>query len=214
MFTGLIEDCGSLVSVVKTSTSAVITLETSLPTESLKIGDSVAVSGVCLTVVGKSAHTFSADVSPETFSCSTLELLRAGSRVNLERALCVGDRLGGHIVTGHVDAVGSVKQISSTQNAVVIDIEVPAACSRYLIEKGSIAVDGISLTINSVSSNSFQLSIIPHTLDVTTLKALRTGSKVNIETDILGKYVERLMSNKPEVESSLTSEILAKHGFL
>ena len=134
--------------------------------------------------------------------------------MNLERALCVGDRLGGHIVTGHVDAIGTVTQIRAMQNAVVIDIEVPATCSRYLIEKGSIAVDGISLTVNSVSLNSFQLSVIPHTLDVTTLKELRPGSKINIETDILGKYVERLMSSKPEVESSLTSEILAKHGFL
>ena len=126
----------------------------------------------------------------------------------------LGDRLGGHIVTGHVDAVGHVKQMTASQNAIIIEIEVPPACSRYLVEKGSIAVDGISLTINSVRSNSFQLSIIPHTLDVTTLKELRTGSKVNIETDILGKYVERLMPNKPANESSLTSEILAKHGFL
>ena len=214
MFTGLIEDCGSLKGISKTSNSAVITLETSLPTESLNKGDSVAVNGVCLTVVSKDAHSFSADVSPETFSTSTLELLRSGSRVNLERALRVGDRLGGHIVTGHVDAVGHVKQMTSSQNAIIIEIEVPVACSRYLVEKGSIAVDGISLTINAVNSNCFQLSIIPHTLDVTTLKELRTGSKVNIETDILGKYVERLMPNKPVNESSLTSEILAKHGFL
>jgi riboflavin synthase len=214
MFTGLIEDCGTLKSVVRTSTSAVITLNTALPTESLMKGDSVAVNGVCLTVVEKGAHSFSADVSPETFSRSTLELLRSGSRVNLERALRVGDRLGGHIVTGHVDAIGTLKQVTSVQNAILLEIGVPDACSRYLVEKGSVAVDGISLTINSVKVNSFELSIIPHTLDKTTLKDLSPGSKVNIETDILGKYVERLMGKKPATESSLTSELLAKHGFL
>ncbi len=214
MFTGLIEDCGTLKSVVRTSTSAVITLNTALPTESLMMGDSVAVNGICLTVVEKGAHSFSADVSPETFSRSTLELLRSGSRVNLERALRVGDRLGGHIVTGHVDAIGTLKQVTTVQNAILLEIEVPDACSRYLVEKGSVAVDGISLTINSVKGNSFELSIIPHTLDKTTLKDLRPGSKVNIETDILGKYVERLMGKKPASESSLTSELLAKHGFL
>lgn len=214
MFTGLIEDCGTLKSVVRTSTSAVITLNTALPIESLMKGDSVAVNGVCLTVVETGAHSFSADVSPETFSCSTLELLRSGSWVNLERALRVGDRLGGHIVTGHVDAIGTLKQVTSVQNAILLEIEVPDACSRYLVEKGSVAVDGISLTINSVKVNSFELSIIPHTLDKTTLKDLRPGSKVNIETDILGKYVERLMDKKPATESSLTGELLAKHGFL
>jgi riboflavin synthase len=214
MFTGLIEDCGSLQSVVKTSTSAVVTLNTSLPTESLRKGDSVAVNGVCLTVVEIGAQTFSADVSPETFSRSTLALLQPGNRINLERALRVGDRLGGHIVTGHVDSIGTVKQVTSNQNAIIIDIDLPVTSARYLIEKGSVAVDGVSLTINTISENSFQLSIIPHTLDVTTLKDVRPGTKVNIETDILGKYVERLMGAKPKTESALTSELLAKHGFL
>ena len=214
MFTGLIEDCGTLKRVERTSNSAVVTLGTLLPTESLAKGDSVAVNGVCLTVVATGADTFSADVSPETFSCTTLESMQLGSRVNLERALRVGDRLGGHIVNGHVDSVGTIKQIVPTQNAVVIDIDVPAETSRYLVEKGSVAVDGISLTINAVSDNSFQISVIPHTLSVTTLKVLRPGSKVNIEVDIIGKYVERLMSTQPEKQSTLTSELLAKHGFL
>ena len=214
MFTGLIEDCGTLKRVERTSNSAVVTLGTLLPTESLAKGDSVAVNGVCLTVVATGADTFSADVSPETFSCTTLESMQLGSRVNLERALRVGDRLGGHIVNGHVDSVGTIKQIVPTQNAVVIDIEVPAETSRYLVEKGSVAVDGISLTINAVYDNSFQISVIPYTLSVTTLKVLRPGSKVNIEADIIGKYVERLMSTQPEKQSTLTSELLAKHGFL
>ena len=131
MFTGLVEDCGTLKNVVRTSTSAVVTLGTTLPTESLAKGDSVAVNGVCLTVVSTGADTFSADVSPETFSCTTLELMQLGSRVNLERALRVGDRLGGHIVTGHVDSVGTIKKIVPTQNAIVIDIEVPDKTSRY-----------------------------------------------------------------------------------
>ena len=214
MFTGLVEDCGTLKDVVRTSTSAVITLGTSLPTDSMSKGDSVAVNGVCLTVVSIGPDSFSADVSPETFSCTTLERLKPGNRVNLERALQVGDRLGGHIVTGHVDTIGSVRSLIPKQNAIVIDIEVPTEISRYLVEKGSVAVDGISLTINAVSGNTFQLSIIPHTFDVTSLEHLRPGSQVNIETDIIGKYVERLMGNKPEKQPELTSEILAKHGFL
>ncbi len=214
MFTGLVEDCGSIKNIVRTATSAVVTLNTALPTDSLTKGDSIAVNGVCLTVVATGSDSFSADISPETFSCTTLETLQSGSRVNLERALRVGDRLGGHIVTGHVDSIGSIRQISPAQNAILIDIEVPSETGRYLIEKGSVAVDGISLTINSVAGNVFQLSIIPHTLSVTTLKDLRPGSQVNIETDIIGKYVERLMSSKPEKQSALTSELLAKHGFL
>ena len=214
MFTGLIEDCGSIKNTLKTATSAVVTINTALPTDSMAKGDSVAVNGVCLTVIAIDSDSFSADVSPETFSCTTLESLQPGSRVNLERALRVGDRLGGHIVTGHVDAIGNIQQIVPAQNAILIDIEVPAETSRYLIEKGSVAVDGISLTGNSVAGNVFQLTVIPHTLSVTTLKDLRPGSHVNIETDIIGKYVERLMSSKPEKQSTLTSELLAKHGFL
>lgn len=214
MFTGLIEDRGSLKSIERTSTSAVVTVRTSLPVDTLSLGDSVAVNGVCLTVVAKGPHSFSADVSPETFSRTTLNALQPESPVNLERALRVGDRLGGHIVTGHVDAVGTVKKVTATQNAVLIEIEVPDAAGRYLIEKGSVAVDGISLTINSVAGNSFQLSIIPHTLEMTTLKQLRPGIRVNIETDIIGKYVERLMNHKPEKQSTLSSELLAKHGFM
>jgi riboflavin synthase len=214
MFTGLVEDCGTLKNVVRTSSSAVMTLGTSLPIDSLNVGDSVAVNGVCLTVVKTGPDSFSADVSPETFSCTTLELLKSGSRVNLERALRVGDRLGGHIVTGHVDTIGTVRSLTPAQNAIVIEIEVPTATSRYLVEKGSVAVDGISLTINAVSNNTFKLSIIPHTFDVTSLKLLRPGSPVNIEMDIIGKYVERLMGNTPEKQSELSSEILAKHGFL
>ena len=214
MFTGLIEDCGSLKNVERTSTTAIVTLSTSLPLEEIVLGDSVSVNGTCLTVVAKGVKTFSADVSPETFSRTTLASLQYGSPVNLERALRVGDRLGGHIVTGHIDAVGSVTKVVSSQNSIVIEIAVPDDAGRYLIEKGSVSVDGISLTINSVTGNSFQLSIIPHTLAVTTLKNLRPGSQVNIETDIIGKYVERLMSSKAEKQSSLSSELLAKHGFI
>lgn len=214
MFTGLVEDCGTLKNVARTSTSAVITLGTSLPTDSMSIGDSIAVNGACLTVVTIGPDFFSADVSPETFSCTTLEQLKPGSRVNIERALRVGDRLGGHIVTGHVDAIGTVLGLTPTQNAIEIEIEVPSAVSRYLVEKGSVTVDGISLTVNRVTGDTFQLSIIPHTFDVTTLKQLRPGSQVNIETDILGKYVEKLMVKTPEKRSELSSEILAKHGFL
>lgn len=214
MFTGLIEDCGTLYKVDQTSSAATITLGTSLDMTSVAIGDSIAVNGVCLTVVSKGTDSFTADVSPETFSRSTLGSLPLGSRVNLERALRIGDRLGGHIVTGHIDAIGTVKQVSTSHNAIIIDIKVPDEAARYLIEKGSVAVDGISLTINSVTGSTFQLSIIPHTHSVTTLKESGPGVQVNIETDIIGKYVERLISHKPEKQPALTSELLAKHGFL
>lgn len=214
MFTGLIEDCGSLKGIEKSSSSAVVTLATGLPVDSLALGDSVAVNGVCLTVVAIGSNSFSADVSPETFSRTTLGQLRSGSPVNLERALRVGDRLGGHIVTGHVDAIGTVGNVTKVQNVVLIEIEVPPDTGRYLIEKGSVAVDGISLTINAVTGNSFELSIIPHTLEMTSLKRLRPGDRVNIETDIIGKYVERLMNHSTDKQSNLTSELLAKHGFL
>lgn len=216
MFTGLVESCGRVQTLTRTATEARLTVLTSLPTEELKLGDSVSVNGACLTVVAKDKTTFTVDMSPETFERTTFNSMPREGRVNLERALRVGDRLGGHIVTGHIDTVGTVLSVEKHQNAVVIEIEVPAEYARYLVAKGSVAIDGISLTINAAESNKFSVSIIPHTLKETTLAECKSGDQVNIETDILGKYVERLLGVEkgPDRSSKLTSEFLAKHGFM
>jgi len=216
MFTGLIEDCGHVRSIRRSGEAAVLSVVTALPVREILLGESIAVNGACLTVTAIGAEGFDADVSPETFSRTTLGRLRPGQPVNLERALRLGDRLGGHLVTGHIDAVGRIISRHSEQNAVVLEIEVPPACSRYLVEKGSVAVDGISLTVNAIDGVRFRLSIIPHTIAMTTLKSCVAGSDVNIETDLLGKYVERLLSpaSGAEVKPTLSRELLAKHGFL
>ena len=216
MFTGLIEDCGIIKSLVRTHNEARLTVATGIATAELNIGDSVAVNGACLTVIAKDDSSFTVDMSPETFERTTFHSFGRGQRVNLERALRVGDRLGGHIVTGHVDTVGTVTSVDKKQNAVIIAVEVPPEYSRHLVAKGSVAIDGISLTVNEVTSSSFSVSIIPHTLGATTLADSRKGGRVNIETDILGKYVERLLglSNGEGKPAKLTSELLAKHGFM
>lgn len=216
MFTGLIEDCGTIRQLTRTSGAARLTVTTGLPTAELAIGDSVAVSGACLTVIAKDQSTFTVDMSPETFDRTTFANLPINSKVNLERALRVGDRLGGHMVTGHIDTVGTVLSVNHDQNAVVISIEISKDYARYLVPKGSVTIDGISLTINDVSAGTFSVSIIPHTLTATTLADCKTGVRVNIETDILGKYVERLLGyvGKSDESSSLTGEFLAKHGFI
>mgnify|MGYP001246035277 CR=1 FL=1 len=216
MFTGLVEDCGTISQLVRTSSEARLTINTALPTAELQLGDSVAVNGACLTVIAKDEKSFTVDMSPETFDRTTFSDLQSGSRVNLERALRVGDRLGGHIVTGHIDTVGSVVSVKQEQNAVVITFEIDDAYVRYFVAKGSVAIDGISLTVNTVEKNRFSVSIIPHTLQATTLDSCKSGRRVNIETDILGKYVERFItSGKSDGESSkLSGEFLAKHGFM
>ncbi len=217
MFTGLIEDCGNITSLTRTATEARLTVETSsLSTQELKIGDSVAVNGACLTVIAKDSKTFTVDMSPETFAKTTFSNLKNNSKVNLERALRVGDRLGGHIVTGHVDVVATVRNVTREQNAVIISMEIANAYARYLVPKGSVTIDGISLTVNGVDENSFSVSIIPHTLSATTLADVQAGDRVNIETDILGKYVERLLGLERGAgnSSKLTSDFLAKHGFM
>jgi len=216
MFTGLIEDCGNVRAIRRSGEAAVLTVATGLPVKDLVIGESIAVNGACLTVTAIGADCFDADVSPETVTRTTLGRLRVGQPVNLERALRFGDRLGGHLVTGHVDAIGRLRSRHREQNAIILDIEAPPSCLRYLVEKGSVALDGISLTVNAVSNDGFSLSIIPHTLDVTALKSCAAGQEVNIETDLIGKYVERLLTpaSGAKDKSFLSRELLAKHGFL
>lgn len=216
MFTGLIEDVGSVRRLERAGGAARLTVATKLPLESIDLGDSVAVNGACLTVVTKGEGELTFDTSPETLERTTLGALGNGAPVNLERALRLGDRLGGHIVTGHVDFIANVLERREVAGNIVFGFRFPGQFARYLVAKGSVTIDGISLTVNTVSDSGFSVNIIPHTAAMTTLKGLKPGGKVNIETDILGKYVERLLAfgNTGQKEGGLTLELLAKSGFL
>lgn len=213
MFTGLIEDTGRVIAFERRSESGVVRIETSLPLGEIMLGDSVAVNGVCLTVTAKGGTALSFDVSPETIDRTTFRTLRPGSIVNLERALCLGERLGGHIVTGHIDCCATLARAETRSGNRVLEFSLPAGNARYLVEKGSVTIDGISLTVNVVSTDRFSVNIIPHTLTKTTLAGLKTGDVVNIETDIIGKYVERLV--QPWKDSGgLSMKTLAENGFI
>lgn len=216
MFTGLIQAVGRVRSLKRQGNSATLQIESELVSEDLQLGESIAVNGACLTVVAWDDRTFSADVSPETLDRTNLGGLRPNSQVNLERALRLSDRLGGHLVSGHIDCVATVKRRFQDQNAVRFEFIVPPHAMRYLVEKGSVAVDGISLTVNSVAENSFSLAVIPHSLERTTLKDCVEGSRVNIETDLLGRYVERLLTGEDASQSGegISLEFLAKNGFM
>jgi len=216
MFTGLIEDLGKLREWRREGDRVRLVVETALPTAEIKLGDSVAVNGACLTVVAIGGDCFTADVSPETLECTTLAQTAAGSRVNLERALRLGDRLGGHLVSGHVDAVALIVERSQDRNAVRFTFRVPAAVNRYVAAKGSVTIDGISLTVNTVESETFTVAVIPHTLAMTTLQGKKTGDQVNLETDMVARYIARLLGVErtgPDA-APLDLEFLAKHGFL
>ncbi len=186
-----------------------------------KIGDSIAVNGACLTAVMIEGKRFVVDISPETIAKTTFDNARIGDRVNLERALCLSDRISGHLVSGHIDGIGTVKHRKTVDNAIIFTIGVTESLSRYIIEKGSVAVDGISLTINRCRRDSFEISIIPHTANFTTINLKKDGDSVNIETDMIGKYVERFITgtigNNKEKEtkpSAIDKQFLEKTGFL
>lgn len=213
MFTGLIEDTGRITALERRGAAAVLSLTTSLPVSEIAIGDSVAVNGACLTVTAKTGTTLTFDVSPETMAGTTIVGLRSGSSVNLERALRLGDRMGGHIVSGHIDCIGKLARTSETDRNRVLEFTLPAENARYLVTKGSVAINGISLTVNSVTTNGFSVNIIPLTQVATTLSGLKVGDEVNIETDIIGKYVER--STAPWKQGGgLSFKTLAENGFL
>lgn len=216
MFTGLIQAVGTVRQLKREGGGGQLVVASSMAADDLELGESIAVNGACLTVVSWTADSFTVDVSPESFSCTTLGSLQRSNMVNLERALRLGDRLGGHIVSGHVDCVAVLKRRYQDQNAVRMHFEVPKADMRYIVEKGSVAIDGISLTVNSVDDGGFTVAIIPHSLDQTTLKDCVEGSRVNIETDLIGRYVERFVTNQDKVESEsrLNLDFLAKNGFL
>jgi riboflavin synthase len=196
MFTGLIEDAGKIKAVRKGDRALVLTIGTGLPVGAMKLGASVAVNGACLTVVKRGRGEFTVDVSPETLKCTNLEGLSAGSLVNLERPMRLGGELGGHLVTGHVDTVGTVAAIQKQGEFTFYSFHVPPKTAALLVPKGSVAVDGISLTVNECSRRRFSVAIIPFTLQHTNLRARRVGDKVNIETDLIGKYVHSFMANR------------------
>lgn len=213
MFTGLIEDVGTVVSSQRIGSAACLTVTTSLPCSEINIGDSVAVNGVCLTVTQTSGKQLSFDVSPESLSCTTMGLLHSSDNVNLERALRLGDRLGGHIVSGHIDCIARLIGIQEISGNRVLTFSLSEEYGRYLISKGSVTIDGISLTVNSVATDRFSVNIIPHTGKATTITNLAVNDSVNIETDIIGKYVERL--TKPWIKSGgLSMKTLAENGFI
>jgi riboflavin synthase len=216
MFTGLIEDLGTLVDICRDQDTAHLTVATALPTSELRLGESVAVNGVCLTVTACGAGRFTADVSPETLQCTTFAALQRGARVNLERALRLSDRLGGHLVTGHVDGLARIVERSRQGNAWRFVFQLEAALAKQLVAKGSVTIDGISLTVNGVSADRFTVMIIPHTLEQTNLAGRQIGDTVNIETDLIGKYVARLLGveENPGRVSGVTLDLLAKSGFL
>lgn len=213
MFTGLIETTGRVTVFNRRGEAGLLTVQSPLPAAEIAIGDSIAVNGACLTVIEKGSDSLTFDVSPESITRTTIGKLRGGSRVNLERALKLGDRLGGHIVSGHIDCCGQVSRSELRSGNHLLQITLPAGHARYLVEKGSVTIDGISLTVNTVSQDGFTVNIIPHTFVSTTLEQLRTGDAVNIETDIIGKYVERLTAPWKS-GGGLSISTLAENGFL
>ncbi len=216
MFTGIVEEMGTIRAIRRGRSSAVLDIQAKTVLSDVHIGDSIAVNGVCLTVTDFSPEGFSADVMHETLNRSSLSQLKNGSRVNLERAMAANGRFGGHIVAGHVDGVGTVTKLTQDDNAIWYTIRADANILRYVVEKGSITIDGISLTVATVDSDSFQISAIPHTVAVTVLKDRKPGDIVNLETDIIGKYVEKLLT-APQAEekpsSRITRDFLTQYGF-
>lgn len=220
MFTGIIEGLGTVKSVISTGGGVSMDIQADFALENIRVGDSIAVSGACLTVVHVRNNSFNVDIAPETLSKTTLGQAKVGNRVNLERALRLGDRLNGHLVTGHIDGIGTVKARRSAANAVLFTIGVSEGLSLYIVQKGSVALDGISLTVNACHKDHFEVSIIPHTAKLTTMGFKKVGDMVNVETDMIGKYVERFIepfakgTKEPQNRGSVDKTVLTKAGFM
>jgi riboflavin synthase len=216
MFSGIVAEVGTMKAVEGGGDAVSLTIEASPVFADVAIGESIAVNGVCLTAVQRQGSTFAVDVSPETLRATNLGELRPGDGVNLERSLCLNDRIGGHLVSGHVDGVGTILDKRPEGNAIHYDIQVPEGLMRYLVPKGSIAIDGISLTVVGCFSTSFQITIIPHTAAVTTIGRKGIGATVNLECDMIGKYVERVLQVRLEGEGAEAGELqlalLRRHG--
>ena len=216
MFTGLIEEVGTIQGIRRGQRSCVLTIGCRDVLQGSKVGDSIAVNGVCLTVTAMGSGYYTADVMSETMNRSSLGQLTQGARVNLERAMPADGRFGGHIVAGHIDDIGTITSMERDDNAVWVTLRTTAAVLRYIVEKGSITIDGISLTVARVDDKSFAVSVIPHTGAETTLLEKKPGDTVNLETDMVGKYVEKLLKSEPEEEkaqSGITMDFLRSHGF-
>jgi riboflavin synthase len=223
MFTGIIEGLGTITAIRPDGAGSRMTLQSDFNLDQTRIGDSIAVNGACLTAVTISGRRFEVDLSPESLSTTTFGAARQGDRVNLERALRLSDRLDGHLVSGHVDAVGAIQARETLGNAILITITAPVLITGYLIRKGSVAVDGVSLTVNVCDEKGFQVSIIPHTAGLTTVGLKKVGDRVNLETDLIGKYVERFTMPAPDREDhqadgagrgGIDMHLLTKTGFL
>lgn len=224
MFTGIVEEIGTVVSISQGAKAAKMTLQGNLIFEDMHIGDSIAVNGVCLTVTEKTSNTFIVDVMPETLRRSSLGKLSKGSKVNMERAMAANGRFGGHIVSGHIDGTGEIESFVKEDNAVWVTIKASSKLLKYIIEKGSITIDGISLTVAYVDNRCFKVSLIPHTAANTTLLTKKAGDIVNLENDIVGKYIDKLMhfdssenseaSNTKEESGGISMEFLSQNGFV
>lgn len=211
MFTGIVEEMGRVTAITRSGPSARLTIAAKTVLEDAHLGDSIAVNGVCLTVTDQTEGSFSADVMAETLRRSSLGALQVGSAVNLERAMAAGGRFGGHIVSGHIDGVGTLAARRPEGNAVWLTVAAAPELLRYVVEKGSVALDGVSLTVAAVDEKSLSVSIIPHTGAGTILLQKKAGDPINIECDVIGKYVEKLLS--PAKTGGLTRDFLAEHGF-
>jgi len=210
MFTGIIESMGSVKKFTRHGEDAILDIDASMILEDIKVGDSIAINGACLTVTRKSEREFTADVSAETLSRTNLRLLKPGDRVNLEKALRLNSFLGGHLVLGHVDGLGKILEKVTRSNSVLLGMEIDMELGRLIVEKGSVAVDGVSLTVNRCEKNRFYVTMIPQTARMTTLGIKKVADRVNIETDIIGKYVEKLLNPGKVIDMNF----LAEHGYL
>lgn len=212
MFTGIIEEIGTVRRIEHGAKGARLTIQAKTVLEDTRIGDSIATNGVCLTVVSMTGDSFSADVMAESLRRSSLGTLQGGSPVNLERAMAANGRFGGHIVSGHIDGTGTIASQKREDNAVWVKIKTPAPLLRYIVEKGSIAIDGVSLTVAAVTDTDFSVSLIPHTGAQTILLGKKPGDPVNLECDVIGKYVEKLTA--PHKTGGISTNFLAENGFL
>jgi riboflavin synthase len=221
LFTGIIESFGTIKRIESQGEGKILHIGCDLDVSKSKIGDSIAVNGACLTAVSIEKNAFKVDMAPETVERTTFKHLTSGSRVNIERALRLSDRIDGHLVSGHIDGTGIISSITRKSNAVIIKIDVPQKIAADMIEKGSIAIEGISLTVNKCSDKDFEVSIIPHTADITTIGLKRVGDEVNLETDMIGKYVKRILMGSiskndalPKGKADISMGLLARNGFL
>jgi riboflavin synthase len=213
VFTGIIKAVGEVGQIARQGGDLRLTIQSpDLPWAEFDVGESISVNGVCLTAVAFVSGGFLTDVSAETLAVTTLQQVSVGSRVNLEPALALGERLGGHLVSGHVDCIGTIKAREVDARSVRIDVEVPAEYGRYIAKKGSVCIDGVSLTVNTVAANTFSVNIIPHTAEVTTVKTYEGGGLVNIEVDLLARYLERLLT--ADDGNGITQDFLRANGYV